>query len=404
MMGTIYRRGNVLWLKYFKDGKPYYESTRGDSEAKAKKLLKLREGEISLGREPGVVYDRTRFEDLEEMFLDDRRTNIKRSVASVAEAEKRLKHLRPFFGNARVSTIKSDRIAAYRSQRLAEGAAPASVNRELAALRRMLTLGYRAEKVAKVPYIQMLEEDNVRTGFLEDFEFDALREALPAYMKGVLSFGYLTGCRKEEVLGLTWDRVNIQERTVTLRPNQTKNREARNLYMEEDLISVMVDQWAEQSGPYVFHRGGGKIQDIRGVWNTACREAGIGYGYKLNTKYAQEWEAKGLSEGPLYHDLRRSAIRQMDRAGIPRQIAMMRSGHKTESTFNRYNIGTDADLKNAAQKLETYRHGGEVKTDTSEQQLTPEQRLLMWSFLLMSKAENVTKPLQAAKISDRKRI
>jgi integrase len=392
-MGTIYQRGKTFWIKYYKDGKPFYESSKSDSEAKAKKLLKLREGEISLGRQPGIIYDRTRFEDLEAMFLNDRRNNKR----NVAEAKKRLKHLKPFFGNLRASAIKSDRITAYTSHRLSEDAAPASVNRELAALRRMLTLGYQADMVQKVPYIKMLEEDNVRTGFLEDFEFEALRESLPTFMKGVLTFGYLTGWRKEEVLGLTWDRVNIQERTVTLRPNQTKNREARNLYMEEDLVSVMLDQWAEQSGPYVFHRDGEKIRDFRGAWNDACRQAGIGYGYKASQKYVEKWEKKGLTEGPLFHDLRRSAIRQMDRAGIPRQIAMMRSGHKTESTFNRYNIGSDSDLKNAAEKLETYRHGEQVETAT----VTPEQQLFMMSLLLMAKAETVTKPLQSAKIKDR---
>jgi len=395
-MGTIYKRGKVFWIKYSRNGKPFYESTKSDSETKAKRLLKLREGEISLGMEPGVVYDRTRFEEIEEMFLNDRKNNRH----SVKEAEKRLRHLRPFFGNMRVSTIKSDRIAAYTAYRQEKGAAPATINRELAALRRMLNLGCRAEKVAKVPYIGMLEEDNVRTGFLEDFEYEALKDALPSYMKGVLSFGYLTGWRKEEVLGLTWDRVSIQERTVTLKPGQTKNREARNLYMEEDLLSVIIDQWAEQNGPYVFHRAGEKIRDFRGSWNDACREAGIGYGYRSSKKYAEEWEKKGLSEGPLYHDLRRSAIRQMDRAGIPRQIAMMRSGHKTESTFNRYNIGTETDLKEAAQKLENYRNEKQTEVET----VTPELQLFMLNLLLMAKGGTVTKQLQSAKTGNRNRV
>ena len=380
-MGMIYKRGNMYWIKYYRNGKPYRESTKSKKEADAKRLLKKREGEISEGKLPGIYFDRTRFEDLEEMFLRDRRINDK----SVKEAEKRLNHLRPFFEGIRASNIKADRIAKYVDGRLNERAANATINRELAALRRMLNLGYRAEKVARVPYIPMLEENNVKTGYLEDFEFEALREALPSCLKGFLTFGYLTGWRKEEVAGLTWDRVDLKGRTVSLGAGQTKNKEARHMYMEDELLSIMFEQWASKDDvcPYVFHREGQRIKDFRGAWNDACRKAGIGYGYKASKRYTREWEEKGLTEGPIYHDLRRTAVRQMDRAGVSRKVAMMRTGHKTESVYNRYNIGTDADLKNAAQQLEAYRNGSENNVDTRA--LTPEQQLLMLSFLLMSK-------------------
>jgi len=385
-MGMIYKRGKTFWLKYYRNGKPYYESSGSKKETDAKKLLRKREGEISEGKLPGVYFDRTRLEDLEEMFLRDRRINNK----SVKDAEKRLHHLKPFFGNMKISNIKTDRIAKYVDDRLNEGAANATINRELAALRRMLNLGYRAEKVARVPFIEMLKEDNVRTGYLEDFKYEALREAIPSYLKGFLTFGYLTGWRKEEVAGLTWDRVVLKGRTVSLEARQTKNKEARNMYMEDDLLSLMFEQWASKEGacPYVFHREGKRIKDFRGAWNDACRGAGIGYGYKASKKYAKEWEEKGFTTGPIYHDLRRTAVREMDRAGVSRKVAMMRTGHKTESVYNRYNIGTEADLKNAAQQLEAYRNGSENNAEMEA--LTPEQQLLMLSFLLMSKGDTVT--------------
>ncbi|MBL7224670.1 MAG: tyrosine-type recombinase/integrase [Desulfobacteraceae bacterium] len=396
-MGMIYKRkykdksgntreGGIWWIKYYKDGKPYYESAKSKKETDAKRLLKKREGEISEGKLPGIYYDRTRFEDLEKMFLRDRRINNK----SVKDAKKRLNHLRPFFEGIKASNIKTDRIAKYVDERLNEGAANATINRELAALRRMLNLGYRAERVARVPHIPMLEENNIKTGYLEDFEFEALREALPLYLKGFLTFGYLTGWRKEEVAGLTWARVDLKGRTVSLGARQTKNKEARHMYMEDGLLSIMFEQWAskEDACNYVFHREGQRIKDFRGAWNDACREAGIGYGYKASKRYTKEWQEKGLTEGPIYHDLRRTAVRQMDKAGVSRKVAMMRTGHKTESVYNRYNIGTDADLKNAAQQLEAYRNGSENNVETGT--LTPEQQLLMLSFLLMSKNATVT--------------
>ena len=408
-MGMIYRRkrkdkngeikeGSIWWLKYYRNGKPYYESSGSKKETVAKRLLKKREGEISEGKLPGVYFERTRFEDLAEMFVRDRRINNK----SVKDAEKRLKHLRPFFEGIKVSNIKTDRIAKYIDNRLDEGAANATINRELAALRRMMNLGYRAEKVAHVPYFDMLTEDNVRTGYLEDFEYEALKEALPAYLKGFLTFGYMTGWRKEEVAGLTWDRVDLKERTVSLKASQTKNKEARHMYMEDELLSIMFDQWTlkDNGCPFVFHREGQRIKDFRGAWNDASREAGIGYGYKASKKYTAEWEEKGLTEGPIYHDLRRTAVKQMDQAGVSRKVAMMRTGHKTESVYNRYNIGTDADLKDAAQQLEKYRNGS--KNNVEEETLTPEQQLLMFSYMLMSKAATVTKKVTTGKFNEKR--
>jgi integrase len=107
--------------------------------------------------------------------------------------------------------------------------------------------------------------------------------------------------------------------------------------------------------PYVFpsQDGMGKIVNFRRAWNTACRNVGIGYGYRLSVNYAQKWEGR-LPSGPTFHDFRRSAVRNMVRAGVPERVAMMVSGHKTRSVFDRYNIVNDADLRMATAKQEKY--------------------------------------------------
>ena len=105
----------------------------------------------------------------------------------------------------------------------------------------------------------------------------------------------------------------------------------------------------------MFPNGDGysPIKDFRGAWNKACRDAGLGYGYKSKQKYVEKWQDT-LPAVPILHDFRRTAVRNMVRAGIPERVAMMISGLKTRSVFDRYNIVSEADLQLAAQQQEAY--------------------------------------------------
>ena len=107
--------------------------------------------------------------------------------------------------------------------------------------------------------------------------------------------------------------------------------------------------------PYVFpnKQFNGPIRDFRQAWNTACRNLGLGYGYAISGKYVTQWQDK-FAPGPMLHDFRRTAVRNMVRAGVPERVAMMVSGHRTRAVFERYNIVSEADLKLAAQKQEAY--------------------------------------------------
>ena len=107
--------------------------------------------------------------------------------------------------------------------------------------------------------------------------------------------------------------------------------------------------------PYVFPNavGAGQIGDFRKYWNAACRDAGLGYGYKVSRAYAEKWGGR-FQAGPILHDFRRTAARNMVRGGIPERVAMMVTGHKTRSVFDRYNIVDNKDLQLAAQKQQAY--------------------------------------------------
>jgi integrase len=227
--------------------------------------------------------------------------------------------------------------------RLEEGAKNATINRELSALKRILNLGAEQTPplVNRVPHIPMLKENNVRKGFFEHDQFLALRDHLPQYLKGFVTFAYKTGWRVSEIANLTWLHVDREQGIVRIEAGESKNDEARTVYMDEELNEIVKQQWearkkAEKLLPYVFLnlQGNGSIKDFRGAWKNACERSGIGK--------------------RLFHDLRRTAVRNMVRAGISERVAMMISGHKTRSVFDRYNIVNDADLKLAAEKHQKY--------------------------------------------------
>lgn len=337
--GSIFKRGGVYWIKYYRNGRPYRESSKSEKEADARKLLRKRLGEISLGRFIGPEAERVIVRELADDLLNDYRANEKRSLDGVGH---RLKHLLPFFGDYKTHNLGTDRVKKYIALRQEEGAKNGTINRELAALKRMFNLGIQAEKIYRKPYIPMLQENNIRKGFFEHGEFLALRKVLPGYLQPVATFAYYTGWRRREILSLRWNQVDLPARTIRLDPGTTKSKEGRTVALEGELLEVVQGQLerrkvAEIPGqsptllcPYVFHRNGRPIRDFRAAWDTACKGTGLA--------------------GRLFHDFRRAAVRNMIRAGVPERVAMTLSGHRTRSVFDRYNIVSEEDLKEAARK------------------------------------------------------
>ena len=328
-LGSTYQRGKVWWFQYYRNGKAYRESSNSTKENDARKLLKRKLGEIVLGMFIEPSSEKITLKQITDDLLTDYRVNGKRSLSRMQNSTN---HLRTYFIDDKVLSITTDRIRSYISHRQAEGAVNATINRELAALKRSFTLGVQAQKLHTRPYIPTLQENNVRTGFFEYGDFVAVRDRLPDYLKPVVTFLYYTGCRKGEALALEWRQVDMDNCVVRLDPGTTKSGEGRLLFLDGELLQVIQSQSDKRTilCPHIFHSKGKRIGDFRKAWRSACKAVGLA--------------------GRIPHDLRRTAIRNMIRAGVPERVAMMISGHKTRSVFDRYNIVNEQDLREAARK------------------------------------------------------
>ena len=190
-MGCIYRRNQTYWIKYYRHGKQFAESTHTDKLEVAKRKLKKREGEIADGKMPGICFEKISFDELARDLITDYRINKRKSQE---RADFAVKHLTVFFGGMRVVNITTASVKEYIDKQMQSGLSNASINRELAALKRMLRLGARTTppKVGHMPYIPMLKESNTRKGFFEYKDFLSLRSALPDYLKPVVTFSHIT--------------------------------------------------------------------------------------------------------------------------------------------------------------------------------------------------------------------
>lgn len=338
-LGGLYQRGTTWWIHYSYHGKPYRESSGSTVRSDAVKLLRRRMAEMGKGQLVGPDMDKTTFEDLATILLQDYRVNERRSAPRMQTS---LTALRGFFGTAYARDLTFDRFNHYIAAQLEADRAPASIRYDLAMLRRAFRLAHKAGK-AVPPLFPTIQVSNVRTGFFEREDFEAVRQHLPDALKPVVTFAYLTGWRtRSEILPLQWKHVDFNVGVVRLEPGHTRNNEGRTFPFGvlPELAEVLLTQKQRtkelqvKSGtliPWVFHRNGRPIKDLYGSWDAACAKAGI--------------------PDRIPHDFRRTAVRNLERAGVSRSVAMQLTGHRTASVYQRYAIASEADLSEGLRKL-----------------------------------------------------
>ena len=244
----------------------------------------------------------------------------------LADVECRVrKHLRPVFGGRRMASITTTDVQRFVARRQAANASNGEINRELTTLKRMFSLSLQGGTLLTKPHIPLLHEDNVRKGFFDHDQFEAVVQHLPDDLAPMLRVAYITGWRvRSEIQPLQWRQVDFAACEVRLDPGTTKNKQGRTFPFTNTLREVLVSQRAvadelqRTTGticPWVFHRQGRPIKTFVTAWRRACARAGC--------------------PGKIPHDLRRTAVRNLIRAGISEPVAMTLTGHLTRSVFDR---------------------------------------------------------------------
>jgi integrase len=274
------------------------------------------------------------FDELAEAYLQDYELQGYRTLDS---AKGRVANLRTVFGGTPAAEITPAAIRQYQIKRRQEGMSAASVNRETSGLSRMFRLGIELGRIQEMPkFPQRLQENPPRQGFFEHEDYLKVRSYLPSSYQDILDFAYYSGWRRREVTELTWDEVDLPGRVVRLSPSRSKTKAGRLLPISQPLRQVL-DRRAKRrkrTDVLVFKRDGITVRQWKSAWAAACRRAGV--------------------PGRLFHDCRRTAARNLIRAGVPERVAMMLTGHKTRCVFDRYNIVNERELATASDRLAEY--------------------------------------------------
>ncbi|MGA2264427.1 MAG: site-specific integrase [Acidobacteriota bacterium] len=373
--GLIYQRPGTRfwWCAYMLHGEQQRESTHEAEENKAKKYLRDRlkqvhADEIGARKFVGPIAEKVSVNQL----LDDLEANYRIRDKFRPQVESRFKIIRASIGKLPAKSLTETEIDKWiqrlkhtcnRLNRIPEMdrplhqcneqckiLAPATINHYTQLLGQALKYGLR--KIGEVPKVTKLKVDNARQGFFEYGEFLDVLQFLPEDLRDYTHFDYLCGWRKGEVSNLQWTMIDYEAKLLKLPGQFSKNGKPRKIPLQGELWEIIKRRWQQRklqmpSGetflvPYVFYRKHGrgipgswyKIGEFRKTWKRACKAANI--------------------PDKIFHDFRRTAARNLVRAGVSEKVAMLITGHRSRSVFERYNITSDEDLIDAVEKVDTH--------------------------------------------------
>jgi len=371
--GYVFLRGRIWWCSFYVDGVEHKESTKTTDKKLGEKYLarrvKVKHAHEVTGEQFVTQRDRRRTvaELLEEVKvrwqLQGKGSQKNLSLIKMASAA---------FGHFRALSLTDDAGNRVVRELLMKGYANATLNRWITTVKQ----SYHLAKLKPPNIVRLDETGNVRKGFFEAADFDATKAGLlDVDLQDFVEYAYWTGWRRGEISTLSWS--DVESESIELRAEHAKIRRARSVPLEGKWAEIIDRRKAKRQytttdgithlSEFVFHRQGERIKEFRKSWATACVRAGVGAFVCPKCKgnvdeeshcavCVRNWKREDLRyRGYIFYDLRRTAVRDMDRAGVPQAVVMSITGHRTPSIYLRYNISDDRDRRKALRSTELYR-------------------------------------------------
>jgi integrase len=328
--GTIYQRGEWWWCDYSVGGVRQRESCRTKDRQDAITFLNRKLGKLPSGE--ALTPTSVRVGDLLDLLLED--YDVRGRAQAYIASLKVKSILKPALGDIKAAKLTTAHIQQYIQRRKKE-VKTATINRELGMLHRAFTLGYQHDPplVARVPHFPKLPEDDPRKGFLKPDTYRKLLFELPEELRLLFVIAYHVGLRRGALLRIKWSQVDMEAGCIWMdgkKANRKPEPVAVPIYGDMSKFLEMQPKASE----YVFARGSKPILDFRESWKQACQRAGV--------------------PNLLFHDLRRTAVRNLRRAKVAETVIMKITGHRTRSVFERYNITDHSDTKEAGRMAEEF--------------------------------------------------
>ena len=344
----------LYYIFYQGSTQKFVNSKTNDPEDAYRQLLNARNNVDQGNRLLPSEVSKLRYEDLKKILMDyyrehapdslyTRRTEDGGTEETFLGADK-LDH---FFKRCPITEITAMKLQEYVKWRRHEGDANATIRRQLGRLRSAFNRAKALDLVTDnhIPTFVLPADSKPRKGFLDLQDFATLRDAMPEDLRPAVTFLYYTGCRSGAAKKITWEMISKDCSEIELAAEIMKNDDPLTLPLvgplEEiaNLLRTMRKSFPKATDRVFCFR------NFRFAWNKTCDRLGLGV-FDKKTRYY---------EGLTPHDFRRSAARNLIKAGVDRRTAMKITGHKTEAIFERYNIKTTDDVREALVRVGQYK-------------------------------------------------
>lgn len=332
----VFERNGMWYIDYYIEGQRRRECVGLDKKMAEDALIvrkaEIAQGKYNLKRKKSTV----KFTDFTETYLEYSQANKKSYRRDVSC----IKALTRYFKSKLLSEISPWQIEKYKVAR-ARKVAPATVNRELGCLKYMFSMAIKWGRATTNPVkeVRFFQVDNTSLRVLSKEEEEKLLMASSPHVKLLIITALNTGMRLGELLNLTWDKVNLDNRTITI--DHTKNRDYRIIPMNQHLTNTL--KCVKKISSYVFSKEDGRpYGSIKTAFRAAVRRAGIPY--------------------CRFHDLRHTFATRLVMRGIDLVTVQQLLGHKSIAMTMRYSHPTPEHRKMAVEVLNSVSDGHYMDT------------------------------------------